>query len=361
MSSEFGKNIKVSIFGESHSDAIGMVLSGIDAGEEIDITELESFLARRAPGKSQLSTSRNEPDKPKVLSGLLNGKTTGTPLAVIVENRDVKSKDYENIRKCPRPSHSDYAAHIKYGEAHDIRGGGHFSGRLTAPLCIAGGICKQILSRKGITIGAHIGSIGNICDDKFDSVGISEKQLKFISEMDFPVINEKSAVADGMKDEILAAKENGDSVGGTIECCILGVEAGTGEPIFDGIENNISKAVFGIPAVKGIEFGSGFEACKVHGSVNNDPLYYDSDKIIKTKTNNNGGITGGLANGMPIIFNVAFKPTPSISIEQETVDLYNKENTTINIEGRHDPCIVPRAVPCVEAAAAVAILDLIME
>ncbi len=429
MSSDFGEKIKISIFGESHSPAVGVVIDGINAGEKIDMDELGKFLTRRAPGRSEFSTGRQEADKTEILSGIVDGVTTGTPISAIIRNQDGNPKDYEDIRNTPRPSHADYAAYVKYGKSHDFRGGGHFSGRLTAPLCIAGGICKQILARKGITIGAHIASVADIEDDRFDSVRVNEQEILGIANKGFPVINEKSG--DTIKKEILDAKAAGDSVGGTVECCILGMPAGIGEPMFDGIENSIAKIIFGIPAVKGIEFGAGFGSSRMRGSENNDPIYVDSDvtatesssmssrnnatihadtaytdantdavgngydsphnneitysshpenqntesvvipdkiagtqrnddiNFVKTRTNNSGGITGGLTNGMPIIFTAAFKPTPSIALEQETVDLSTGENTTIKINGRHDPCIVPRAVPCVEAAVAVAILDLI--
>ncbi len=355
MSSEIGKTIKVSIFGESHSNAIGAVIEGIPAGQEIDLKKIEDFLERRAPGRNDISTSRKEPDKPVVLSGIYEGLTTGTPISVIIENKDTRSKDYEKIRRYPRPSHADQSAYAKYGDAHDIRGGGHFSGRLTAPLCIAGAICLQILEKKGIRVDAHISSIGNIDDDSFDPLDPSADMLK---NREFPVINEEKGQE--MKTEILNTKGRGDSVGGIVECCITGLPAGVGDPMFDGIENSISQAVFGIPAVKGIEFGSGFEGSRMYGSQNNDEFYYEGD-VVKTKTNNSGGILGGISSGMPVLFKVGFKPTPSIAIQQDTVDLIEKKNTKVKIEGRHDPCIVPRAVPCVEAAAAIVILDKIYD
>ena len=357
MSSELGNIIKLRIFGESHSQAIGMVLDGIPPGTKIDMEKIHTFMKRRAPGRNNISTQRKEADKPVFLSGILNGITTGTPICAIIENTDARSKDYESIRNKPRPSHADYPAFVKYKEAHDIRGGGHFSGRLTAPLCIAGSICMQILESMDIFIGAHIKSIGDVNDKAFDPVAVGEDELNSIKDKDFPCIDDDAS--QNMIKKIQDVKKEGDSIGGIIECCAVGLPPGLGDPIFDGIENKISRGIFGIPAVKGIEFGSGFEGSSSLGSVNNDPFYYDNGQV-KTKTNNSGGILGGLSTGMPVMFNVAMKPTPSIGIEQQTVDLSRQENTTLKIQGRHDPCIVPRAVPCVEAATATVILDLMM-
>ena len=325
MSSQYGKKLKISIFGQSHSEAIGVNIDGLPAGITLDMDELLSFLRRRAPGQSELSTKRVEDDIPEILCGLVNGITCGAPLTAIIRNTDIRSADYSEIRDIPRPSHADYAAFIKYGGFHDTAGGGHFSGRLTAPLCIAGGICLQILRGHGVNISAHILRIGG-------------------------------AEGEAMRLKILEAKEKGDSVGGVIECTISGLPAGLGEPMFDGIENRIAAIVFGIPAVKGIEFGSGFAGSELLGSENNDAFYMEGNEV-KTRTNNSGGILGGITNGMPIVFRVAFKPTPSIGLEQESVSLSRKENAVLKVKGRHDPCIVPRAVPCVEAAAAIALFD----
>lgn len=358
MSSEFGKLIKTTIFGQSHSAGIGVVIDGIPAGEPIDIDEILSFMQRRIPVNAVYSTARSESDIPEILSGIVDGVTCGAPISAIIRNNDTRSKDYTELKIKPRPSHSDYAAAIKYGEAHDIRGGGHFSGRLTAPLCFAGAICKQILYRKGIIAGAHIASIGDINDDKFDSVHVSPDDISNAQNKKFPVINDK--IGEIMLSEIKSAANEGDSIGGTVECCIIGLPTGVGEPMFEGIENKIAQAIFAIPAVKGIEFGSGFDGSKRRGSENND-AYQISNGKIGTVTNNSGGINGGLTNGMPIIFRVAFKPTSSIAKEQQTVDLSTLTNTTVTVKGRHDPCIVPRAVPCVEAAAMIALLDLLYE
>jgi len=325
MSSQYGKKLKISIFGQSHSEAIGVNIDGLPAGITLDMDELLSFLRRRAPGQSELSTKRVEDDIPEILCGLVNGVTCGAPFTAIIRNTDIRSADYSEIRDIPRPSHADYAAFIKYGGFHDTAGGGHFSGRLTAPLCIAGGICLQILRGHGVNISAHILRIGG-------------------------------AEGEAMRLKILEAKEKGDSVGGVIECTISGLPAGLGEPMFDGIENRIAAIVFGIPAVKGIEFGSGFAGSELLGSENNDAFYMEGNEV-KTRTNNSGGILGGITNGMPIVFRVAFKPTPSIGLEQESVSLSRKENAVLKVKGRHDPCIVPRAVPCVEAAAAIALFD----
>lgn len=358
MSSNFGHNIKISIFGQSHSEAIGVCIDGLPPAEEIDLNEVISFMSRRAPGKNQFSTQRREADLPEILSGLKNGKTCGAPLCAIIKNSNTRSGDYNNLIDIPRPSHADYPAHVKYKGANDIAGGGHFSGRLTAPLCFAGAIAKQILAKKGITIGAHISEIAGICDDPFDSVNISKDTLLHVISKDFPVVCDENG--EKMKKAILDAKENSDSVGGIIECAVLGVPVGIGDPMFDGVENKIASIVFGIPAVRGIEFGAGFNAAKMRGSEHNDAYYYDKNNSIKTKTNNHGGVLGGITTGMPIIFRTAFKPTPSIAKEQDSISINKKENTKLEIHGRHDPCIVQRAVPCIEAATAVAILDMMI-
>ena len=326
MSSVYGNYIKVSIFGQSHSAAIGVVLDGIPAGYAIDMEELQNFMNRRAPGQNQYTTSRKEADQPEFLAGLVGNVTCGAPICAIIRNTNTRSGDYENIRDIPRPGHADYTAHVKYGGHEDVSGGGHFSGRLTAPLCIAGGIIKQILAKDGIEIDAEIREIGGNAFDPWAAID--------------------------------AAKEAGDSVGGIIGCTIAGLPVGIGGPMFDGVENRVAQAVFSIPAVKGIEFGRGFDAARIRGSENNDEFYFDGD-TVKTRTNNHGGILGGITSGMPVTFNVAIKPTPSISIEQDSISYSKGENAKLAVKGRHDPCIVSRAVPCVEAAAAIAIYDLI--
>ncbi len=357
MSCNFGSKIKLTIFGQSHSQAIGCVLDGIPAGVKLDLDRIEAFMARRAPGKNKISTARKEADKPNIISGIVDGVTCGAPICAVIENSDTRSGDYDKLRMLPRPAHSDFAAYMKHNGFNDIRGGGNFSGRMTAPLCFAGAVCIQLLESKGIHIGAHIASIGHVDDERFNAVSVSDDELSAVRTKGLPVIN------DGKGAEMVAlidsARSEGDSVGGTVECAVIGMPAGIGEPIFDGIENRISSIIFGIPAVKGIEFGSGFEGSKLRGSENNDEFISVNDSV-KTRTNNHGGILGGISSGMPIIFRCAFKPTPSIAKEQQTVNLATGESEALVIGGRHDPCIVQRAVPCVEAAAAVAIADYIL-
>ena len=354
MSSQFGKKIRVSIFGQSHSEAIGVCIDGLPSGIGIDLDALRVFQQRRVPGINHISTSRLEDDEMEILSGLVNGTTCGAPLAIIIRNKDARSEDYRETRDVPRPSHADFTAHVKFKGFHDVAGGGHFSGRLTAPLCLAGGICLQILADLGINIGAHILQIGSVKDFPFDAVAVSTTDFEKAMGNPLPVLNKASGEA--MIEEILAAKEIGDSVGGIIECAALGLPVGLGDPMFEGIENRIAGIVFGIPAVKGLEFGSGFAGSEKRGSENNDGFFMDGT-TVRTRTNNSGGILGGISNGMPVIFRAVFKPTPSIGIAQESVSLSRMENTVMQVRGRHDPCIVPRAVPCVEAAAAIALYD----
>ena len=358
MSSNFGSRINVQLFGQSHSEAVGVVIDGLPAGKALDMERIRLFLQRRAPGQNDLTTSRKEADVPDIVSGIVNGTTCGAPLCALFRNKDTKSGDYADLKAVPRPGHADYTAFIKTGGANDIRGGGHFSARLTAPLTFAGAVCAQLLEKRGIAIGAHIASIGKIADRRLDSLQTTPETLLSIQKKLFPVIDEEAGKA--MQELIRSVAREGDSIGGTIECCVLGLPAGIGEPIFDGLENQIARAVFGIPAVKGIEFGAGFSSSELKGSENNDPFFFDG-KTVKTKTNNHGGILGGISSGMPIIFRAAFKPTPSISKEQDSVNLFTKENTSLTIQGRHAPWFDLRAVPCVEAAAAIAVYDLIGE
>ncbi len=357
MSSEYGKRLKISIFGQSHGKAIGVNIDGLPAGEHIDIEELYAFMSRRAPGKSEFTTKRTERDVPIFLSGIENDVTCASPMCVIIENSDAHSSDYSYITKTPRPSHADYTAFVKYGEAVDLKGGGHFSGRLTAPMCIAGGIAKQILARRGIYIGAHISSVGGEEDIAFPLFPTKEL-FESTAKKELPVISDEAEKK--IADVILDAAKNEDSVGGCVECAVIGLAAGLGSPIFDGIENRLAAAVFGIPAVKGIEFGAGFSLTKMNGSQSNDPFIVRNGKI-ETETNNCGGILGGISNGMPIIFRTAFKPTPSIGKEQRTVNVKKVENALLTIRGRHDPCIAVRAVPVVEAVTATVILDMLLE
>ena len=346
MSSVYTGNLTVSIFGQSHAPAIGVTIDGLPAGFPINLDELQFFLSRRAPGQNAWSTPRREVDAPEVLCGLKNGKTCGAPLTAIIRNTNTRSGDYENLKDVPRPGHADYTAQVKYGGAQDASGGGHFSGRLTAPMCIAGGICMQLLEHEGVRIRARILSIGTVTDSApFDAP---------VAGNPFPAVSDGAATT--MQEEIAQAKADGDSVGGVIECVIDGLPAGIGEPMFGGLENLIARTVFAIPAVKGVEFGAGFAAARLRGSENNDPFRVQNGHIV-TETNNCGGILGGISTGMPVVFRAAFKPTPSISRTQASVSLSRMENETLVIHGRHDPCIVPRAVPCVEAAAAIAVLD----
>ncbi len=357
MSSSFGEKVKMTIFGQSHSEAIGVVIDGLPAGEEIDLERVQRFMERRAPGRNVYSTPRKEGDIPHVVSGLFEGKTCGAPICAIIENTNTRSKDYDKLKDLPRPGHADYTAWVKYGGYNDYRGGGHFSGRLTAPLCFAGAVCMQILERKGVHIGAHILSIKNVKDTPFDAVHINAEILKMTTEKMFPVQDEYAG--EGMRAVIAEAKKNMDSVGGLIECAVTGLPVGVGEPMFDGLESRLAAAVFAIPAVKGVEFGAGFDAAELFGSENNDDFIYHADGTVGTRTNNHGGSLGGISSGMPLILRAAFKPTPSIAQEQDTISISKRENEKLAVTGRHDPCIVPRAVPCVEAAVAVAVLDLL--
>lgn len=356
MSSNFGDKVKISIFGQSHSDAIGVVIDGLPVGEEIDMEAAQRFLDRRAPGKNAYSTPRKEGDQVRVVSGLFNGRTCGAPICAMIENTNTRSKDYEQLKDMPRPGHADFTAEIKYGGFQDHRGGGHFSGRLTAPLCFAGAVCIQILERKGVHIGAHILSIHKGKDKSFDAVGITKEELTNVIEKEFPTIEDEAG--EEMKNIIEKARAQGDSVGGVIESIALGMPIGIGEPMFDGLESKLSSILFAIPAVKGVEFGEGFGVSELFGSENNDSFYIEETGEIKTKTNHHGGSLGGISSGMPLVIRTAFKPTPSISKNQDTVSLRKGQNATLSVTGRHDPCIVPRAVPCVEAAMAIAILDL---
>lgn len=354
MSSLWNNRISISIFGESHGPAIGVIIDNLPSGEYIDVEELGRFMARRAPKKDGTTTSRSEKDLTQILSGVYNERTTGTPLCAFIQNTDTHSGDYSNISNLARPGHADYTGAVRYKGFNDVRGGGHFSGRLTAPLCFAGAVCGQILERRGIYTGAHIKEIHGIRDAEFDHVKVSRQNILDVRYKEFPVINDKKGKL--MKEDIQKARMGCESLGGIIECVSVNVPAGIGSPIFDGLENSIAQLVFGIPAVKGLEFGAGFKTAKMVGSQNNDDFYVDDHGYVLTKTNNHGGILGGISSGMPITMNVAIKPTPSIAQPQETVDYHDMKNEVLSIKGRHDPCIVPRAVPCVEAAVNIALL-----
>lgn len=356
MSSCWGNKVKISIFGESHGKGIGVVIDNLPAGEKIDQEQLLLQMSRRAPGKDKTSTPRKESDTPHILSGMLNGKTTGTPLCAVIENTNTRSQDYGNLLTKPRPGHGDYPGFIRYNGYDDISGGGHFSGRLTAPLVFAGSICRQILQKRGIQIASHISSIGIVKDSAFNPVNIENALIADLNTKTFPVLD--AHIETDMRNYIEEARQNADSVGGVIECCATGIEPGLGSPMFGGAENLISSIMFGIPAVKGIEFGSGFTITTLYGSQANDPYAYDETGKVITLSNHNGGILGGITTGMPIIFRTAIKPTPSIAQTQQTVDLEKEKSTTLKVHGRHDPCIVPRAAVVVESALALALINL---
>jgi len=355
----YGKNITVRIFGGSHDAEIGITVEGLPAGIPINMDSLLRFMARRAPGQNKFSTSRSEPDHPIFTSGVDENMTTdGTTLRAIIKNTNVRSGDYSNLVDVPRPSHADYAAIVKSNGKVDLRGGGHFSGRLTAPLCILGGILIDELKRRGITIGAHIASICGVSDKPYDPVNVTPYELTEVSSRPFSVIDIEAG--ERMKERIEEARMDCDSVGGIIECAVLGLPIGLGEHIFSGMESRIASLAFSVPAIKGIEFGAGFKSSEFTGYQNNDPFITDGT-TIKTKTNNCGGILGGMTNGMPLIFRAAVKPTPSISKVQDSVNLQTMENTKLQIHGRHDPCIVPRAIPVFEAVAAIAVFDAMLD
>ncbi len=356
MSSTFGNTLKISIFGESHGTAAGGVADGFPPGEKIDEKELLKMLARRRPGQKN-TTSRAESDLPEILSGVYNDQTTGTPVSVVIRNCDMHSRDYETLKNVPRPGHADYAALLRYGEAADRRGGGHFSGRLTAPLVALGAIARQILARRNIYVGAHLASVWNITDRAFDAVKLERETLLAPGEKEFPVCDDAAGLL--MQRAIETAAMEGDSLGGVVECGVIGFPEGVGSPMFDRIECALGKVLFGIPAVRGVEFGNGFAAALLKGSANNDAFCL-ADGNIRTATNRHGGILGGISSGMPILLRAAFKPTPSIAKEQKSVDLSLMKETTLAVGGRHDPCVAIRAVPVVEAVTSLVLLDFLL-
>lgn len=349
--------LTLSIWGESHAKAIGMKISGLKKGIKIDLDLLQAFVDRRKSVKSVYSTTRGEEDKVIITKGIENGITTGEVIEASILNKTQRSNDYDYLKNTPRPSHADYPAYVKYQGKYDMAGGGKFSGRMTAPLCIAGGIATQILEQKGIFIGAYIAEIANVKGVSYKDREITLEEVIKAKALSFPVIESKNA--DIMLEQIEIAKKDGDSVGGIVEAVAYNVPAGFGDALFDGLESTLAQLLFGVPAVKGVEFGIGFDIATLTGSKANDCYYYDGDKV-KTYTNNNGGILGGMSTGMPITLRVAFKPTPSISKLQNTINLETLENTQISIKGRHDACIVPRAAVCVEACMALAILESIL-
>ena len=342
------------IFGESHGPAIGVTLTGVPAGLELDWAAIEKDMARRAPGKSPLATARKEADQVQVLSGVFEGKTTGSPLCAMIANTDTRSADYSKTRDLARPGHADYPAHVRYQGFNDYRGGGHFSGRLTAPLVFAGAIAKQILAQRGITVGAHISSIYGVNDEALEDWDT----LKGVADKDFPVLNDEKGQE--MQEAILEAKEDQDSVGGSIECGVFGLPAGYGSPDFgENAEGIFSQYLFAVPAVKAVAFGAGTAFSLMRGSEANDPLYVDEQGNVGAEQNCAGGINGGITNGMPLVFEVTMRPTPSIARTQFTIDMNRMEHAELELQGRHDPCVVPRAVPVIEAAAALAACQLL--
>lgn len=359
MATSYGKNIHISVYGGSHDPEIGIYASGLPAGFTFDKEELFAFMKRRAPGQNALSTPRKEADIPEFLSGVNGSTLNGQELHAVIRSTNQRSSDYSNLSFVPRPSHADFAARMKYGDTVDLRGGGHFSGRLTAPLCIVGGICLQYLKQKGIDIVAHIYSVGEIPDRPFDPVNIGKDDKKLLqSRTDFPVLDEQAGQS--MRTLIEEVRADGDSIGGIVECAVTGLSAGLGEHMFDGVENRLSSMVFAIPGVKGIEFGDGFSCTTRRGSENNDAFDTDGTRIF-TKTNHAGGILGGMSTGMPVLFRAAMKPTPSIFKEQDSVDMISMQPVKLSIRGRHDPCIVLRAVPVFEAVTAIVMCDLLLD
>ncbi len=358
MSGIFGLNIKMSIFGESHGKSIGVVLDGLPPGLAIDEEAIAKEMARRAPGQSALTTARKEKDAVIIESGFFNGYTTGTPLCARIANTDQHSKDYSILKDKMRPGHGDYAGFVRYQGFNDYRGGGHFSARLTAPLVFAGAVAKQALAQQGIIVGAHIERIADVAERRFNPMGEKATELIGLQSKSFPVLDD--AIGEKMQARILEAKGALNSVGGIIEVMAVNLPAGLGAPYFDSVESRISHALFSVPAVKGIEFGEGFGFAALTGAEANDALHY-VDGEVRGLTNHNGGITGGITNGMPLLLRVAMKPTPSISREQKTVDVATHEDTTLTITGRHDPCIVQRAVPVLEAVVAWNLWDILIE
>ena len=366
MANTYGNNIQLTIFGGSHDKEIGMMLTGFPAGVRLYEQELLAFMARRAPGQGPWATARKEPDIPVFTAGVSvesdeNGVcyvSDGSPMRAVIINTNQRSGDYTSLPDTPRPSHADYPARVKFGETVDLRGGGKYSGRLTAPLCIAGAFCLAYLRERGIEVGAHILQVGAVKDAAFDRLHLTPEALHAPAASSFSVIDPEAGEA--MKGEIECARMTADSVGGTVECAVIGLPVGLGDHPFDGMEGRISSILFSIPAVKAVAFGDGFDFALGYGSTHNDAYRVENGEIV-TKTNHCGGIVGGMSTGMPVIFTCGFKPTPSIGSEQESVSLARRENTTMTVKGRHDPCIIPRAVPVVEAAAAVAMVDMMLD
>lgn len=359
MSSSWGNNIKITIFGESHGVGVGVVIEGLPPGEPLDVDALRTEMDRRAPLKEDAPSKRErETDMPEICSGVLQDVTTGAPLCAVIENAVSRTVDYETLSRLPRPGHADYTGAVRYNGFNDVRGGGHFSGRLTAPLVFAGAVCRQILSRRGVTVGGHIFSIANVYDHAFDPMRIYPERLVDMDRRYFALLDPDREQP--MREAIENARKDGDSVGGIVEVAAVGVPAGIGTPLFGGVENVLSSIIYGVPAIKGVEFGAGFNVARMRGSECNDPFAVEREKVVTT-TNNCGGILGGITTGMPIIVRAAVKPTPSIPMRQHTVDLRERRDALLSINGRHDPCVVPRALPSVEAAVAIGIADMMKE
>ncbi len=357
MSATFGTRFRLTIFGESHGPAIGMVIDGLPAGMPIDEDAVAQDMARRAPGNDPTATARREADRVRIVSGLLSGRATGAPLCGVIENTNVRPADYAQLSSLMRPGHADYAGHVKFRGYNDPRGGGAFSGRLTAPLVFAGSVARQLLAPMGVEIGAHIAAIAGVEDARFDPVRVDGERLRALRNLRFPLLD--PSVEAAMRAAVQEARNAQDSVGGVIECAATGVRAGVGDPFFDSVESVTAHLLFSIPAIKAVEFGDGFGLAALRGSEANDPLRLREDRVVAA-SNHNGGVTGGITDGMPVLLRVAVKPTPSIAREQQTVDVAAMREATLRVQGRHDPCIVPRAVPVVESALAVALADLML-
>ena len=354
MSSFYGERLKLSLFGQSHGEAIGITMDGFPAGMVIDMPRLAAEMARRAPGQSKMTTSRREPDAPEFLSGVLEGRTTGQPICAIIRNTNTRSQDYGEGVDLVRPGHADYTGHVRYFGFEDWRGGGHFSGRLTAPITLAGALCSQWLEDKGVKIACHIQQLGSVTDESFMDADPAA-DYAYLKGMHLPVL--RAGLDEAMEAEVLAARSDMDSVGGVLECMITGLPAGLGAPFFDSVESVLSHLLFSVPAVKAVAFGEGFGFANLRGSRANDPFRMDGERVVTT-SNHSGGINGGITNGMPVIFRCAMRATPSIAREQQTVSLREGKDTTLSVHGRHDPCILPRAVPVIEAMAAIGVMDL---
>lgn len=358
MSGVWGNKLKISVFGESHSAAIGVVVDGVPAGLKINFDEIKVQMARRAPNGGEFSTTRTEADDVEILCGVMDGVAEGTPICAVIRNTNVKSKDYSQLRDVMRPSHADYGYKVKYDGFNDYRGGGASSGRLTAPLVFAGAIARQLLKNKGIQVVSHILSVADVRDRRFGTE-ITAEEISSLKSAVLPLLDKSKE--DDIRKVIASARADGDSVGGRIECAVTGLKAGLGDPLFDSIESVLSSLLLSVPAVKGVEFGNGFGITEMRGSEANDSWHYGEDGVLRTLTNNNGGVLGGITTGMPVVFNVAIKPTASIFKEQDTVNVATGENVKLSLKGRHDPCIVVRALPVIEAAAALAVYQFVGE